>query len=589
MGSRSALSQESRRVAVAFEVGKATNDQKRCAIYTRKSTTAGLSQEWNTLHNQREICSAYIKCQAHKNWVELPQLYDDGGFSGGSLERPALKRLIDDIAAGRIDMVVVYKIDRLSRSLGDFIRLIDTLGKYGASFVSVTQTFDTSDSMGRLVLNILLTFAQFERELASDRTRDKKAALMRRGLYIGGTPPFGYLLAKGGKLDLDPERATLVREMFDRFPNVPAQRLSREFKERGLTTRRFVSNAGIERGGHPIYTNHILKILSNPIYVGHIVHRGDWIKAEIEPLTTREQWDLVQKVKQERFPHNRDPVRNFLLDILHDEQGRRMRIQRGTGRSSADRYYRSEYTSWSRDGVTRRVMVCADRTEALTVSALEAFLVDRIQLKAAILSLGLYSDEIRRMLRMGHTAAKRLRRMDRPQLRALLLALTPRLEVNTSGAELYVSCYELSRFLAWDGAGVFQKAELKPARVADPFHVVKASAFLICGHPQFALPIDACKDQLASPKPWLVELLAEAAALRQFMLANRTKSIAELAREKRIGPSTFARMLRVNYLAPDTQAAIIDGTQPESLTQYKILKGPMPLDWEQQRRLLGFV
>ena len=146
----------------------------RCAIYTRKSTSPAPQIEINTLATQREVCSAYIRCQGHRNWIEVPHKYDDGGFSGGSLERPALKRLVNDVEAGRVDMIVVYKIDRLSRSLSDFVRLID---KYGASFVSVTQTFDTSDSMGRHVLNILLTFAQFERELASDRTRDKKAAL----------------------------------------------------------------------------------------------------------------------------------------------------------------------------------------------------------------------------------------------------------------------------------------------------------------------------------------------------------------------------------------------------------------------------
>lgn len=219
-----------------FFATTATVDQKRCAIYTRKSTAAGLELEVNSLETQREVCSAYINCQSHRNWVELPQKYDDGGFSGGSLERPALKHLLGDIEAGRIDMVVVYKIDRLSRSLGDFIRLIDTLDELGASFVSVTQTFDTSDSMGRLVLNILLTFAQFERELAADRTRDKKAALMRRGLFTGGTPPFGYVLAKGGKLAVEPEGAALVREMFERFPEVAAIDLAREFLARGCLT-----------------------------------------------------------------------------------------------------------------------------------------------------------------------------------------------------------------------------------------------------------------------------------------------------------------------------------------------------------------
>jgi DNA invertase Pin-like site-specific DNA recombinase len=566
----------------------ASSSQKRCAIYTRKSSTAGLALELNSLETQREVCSAYIKCQAHRNWVELAQRYDDGGFSGGNLERPALKHLVDDIEAGRVDMVVVYKIDRLSRSLGDFIRLIDALDQYGASFVSVTQTFDTSDSMGRLVLNILLTFAQFERELAGDRARDKKAALMRRGLYVGGTPPFGYTLAKGGRLVLDPERADLVREMFDRFPSVPANQLAREFRSRGCTTRRFVTKSGRARGGWPIHTSSILNILKNPIYAGYIVHRGDWIKADFEPLTSRAQWDLVQKVRQSRFPAKRDPVGNFLLGILHDEQGRRMKINGGSGRASGDRYYRSEYTSWSRDGITRRVMVNADRTEQLVVSALQAFLVNRVELKDAVLSLGLYSDEIRRLLRMGHTAAKRVKTMDRRQLRAVLLALLCRAEVNTAELRLYISCYELTRLLGWDGVGLFEKSVVKPTRAADRVHVLHAPAFLICGHPRFALPIDPCPAQAGVPKPWLVEMLQQASELRSFMLANRSKSISELAREKRMEPSTFARLLRVNYLAPDIQAAIVDGTQPDDLTCWHILKGPMPLDWEQQRRLLGF-
>src|SRR5688572_23385845 len=165
---------------------------KRCAIYTRKSTDAGLNLEVNSLVTQREVCQAYIRSQAHRNWLELPHLYDDGGYSGGNLERPAMKRLLSDIESGRIDIVVIYKIDRLSRSLTDFVRLMEVLQRYDVSFVSVTQTFDTSDSMGRLVLNILLTFSQFERELASERVRDKKAALKRRGLFTGGTPPFGF-------------------------------------------------------------------------------------------------------------------------------------------------------------------------------------------------------------------------------------------------------------------------------------------------------------------------------------------------------------------------------------------------------------
>jgi hypothetical protein len=377
--------------------------------------------------------------------------------------------------------------------------------------------------------------------------------------------------------------------MFDRFPTIPANQLAKEFRARGCRTKRFVTKGGTQRGGWPIYTSRILTILSNPIYVGYIVHRGDWIKAEIEALTSREQWDLVQEVRRARFPAKRDPIGNFLLGILHDEQGRRMKIHGPTGRSRGQRYYKSEYSSWSRDGITRRVMIDADRAEKLAISALEAFMADRVQLKEAVLSQGLYSDEIRRLLRAGGTAAKRLSQMDRAQLRALLLALVPRAEVNSSELRLYVSCHELTRFLGWDGIGIFDKSIISPKRAPDRVHVIHAPAFLICGHPRFALPIDPRPNQCAEPKPWLVDMLEQAAELHRFMLANRDKSISELARAKRIGPSTFARMLRVNYLAPDIQAAIVDGTQPEHLTCWHILKGPMPLDWEQQRRLLGFV
>jgi site-specific DNA recombinase len=573
---------------MAFQNLTSAAVQKRCAIYTRKSTTAGLELDYNSLDTQREVCSAYIKCQSHRQWTELPQTYDDGGFSGGSLERPALRRLLGDVEAGRIDLVVVYKIDRLSRSLGDFIRLIDTLDRYGASFVSVTQTFDTTDSMGRLVLNILLTFAQFERELASDRTRDKKAALMRRGLFVGGTPPFGYTLAKGGRLIVDQERAGLVTEMFDRFPEVPANQLSREFRARGLATAQYITRRGVRRGGHPITTNQVLNILRNSIYVGFIVHRGDWIKADIEALTSKDQWDLVQEVSRTRFAPATDPIRNNLMGILHDEQGRRMRIQRGTGRSRELRYYKSEYTTWSRDGVTRRVMVSADHTEQLAVSALQAFLRDRVQLKAAVLSLGLYSDEIAQLLRRGNLAAKRVGQMEGSALRALLKAVIPRAEASPTGLKLLVSCHEISRLLSWDGVGTFEASSTRPIRVADRIYEVHAPAFLIAGHPRFMLPISPRASESSAPTPWLVDLLSRATELRAFALANRTKSVAELARAKGLGPSTFARYLRVNYLAPDIQAAIMDGTQPESMTVGALLYGPMPLDWGQQRLVLGF-
>jgi site-specific DNA recombinase len=408
-------------------------------------------------------------------------------------------------------------------------------------------------------------------------------------MFVGGTPPFGYMLTKGQKLELDPERADLVREIFQRFPEVSAGQLVREFSARGCTTRRFITKSGRSRGGWPIYLNHILKIIRNPIYTGFIVHRGEWIKAEFEALVSREQWDLVQEIKLARFPHKRDPVRNFLLGILHDEHGRRMRIQGGTGRSRALRYYKSEHSGWARGGVTRRVMVNADRVEKLAISAVQMLLADRVQVKEAVMSLGLYSEDIRRLLKKGHLAARRTRHMDQLHLRSMFLALTPRVEVTPTELKLFVSCHELSRFLAWDGVGVFEKSVIRaPMMTADRVHVLHAPALLICGHPRFALPIDPCSAQHPEPNQRLVEILRQGAEFREFMLANRTRSISDLAREKDMGSTMFARFLRVNYLAPDIQAAIMDGTQPPGMGRWDMLWGPMPLNWEQQRQVMGF-
>jgi site-specific DNA recombinase len=561
----------------------------RCAIYTRKSVDKALDAPVTSLTAQRDVCQAYVKCQAHRNWVELPYRYDDGGYSGGTLERPALQRMLADIEAGRIDVVVIYKIDRLSRSLTDFVRLMDVLDKYGASFVSVTQTFDTSDSMGRLILNILLTFAQFERELMGDRVRDKKAAMKRKGLFTGGTPPAGYVRGTGGRLKVDPEWAEHIREVFRRLPETTTEQLAREFHARGITTRCFRTRTGAKRGGQRIWGSNLRTILRNPIYAGFFWHHEELIEAQVTPLVSREEWDRAQEILRTRFPLTRDPTRNFLLGILHDEMGRRMKmLGNGPGRSRNYRFYRTEHAGWSRGTGLRNVMVDADRVEELAVSAIQAFLVDRIKLKEAVLSIGLYSDEIGRLLRRGALAARRLELMDNIQRRELFLALVPRAEVTRSALQLLVSCQELSRFLAWDGKGIFRKSVLQPLHGADRFRLVYAPAALICGHPYFILPIKARRQEIGNPDSNLINLLEQAADLRHLMLTNRTKSISELAGENKMGASFFARMVRLNYLAPDIQAAIFDGTQPPSVTRHRLLFGSMPLDWEQQRQLMGF-
>ncbi|MGE5564304.1 MAG: recombinase family protein [Bacillota bacterium] len=560
----------------------------RCAIYTRKSTEHGLDKAVNSLETQRDVCRAYIKCQAHRNWVELPHRYDDGGYSGGTLVRPALNRLVADIESGRIDMVVIYKIDRLTRSLLDFVRLIDVLEKYGVSFVSVTQAFDTSDSMGRLVLNVLLTFAQFERELMSDRVRDKKAAMIRKGLFAGGLPPFGYLVGRGGRLEVDPERASIVKELFDRYPKAGSVReLVSDLADRGCRTRRWVARSGKAKGGQPISAAVVRQILSNPLYAGFLVHRGEWIEAQVAPLVTRGQWDEVQAVRQQRRTV-RDPDRDFLVGILHDELGRRMRMSGSApGHGHKPRYYKAEDRSAGRRR-DRTIFVDAAAAEDVAKCALKAFLADRAGLNRALLSLGRYSDETGRLAARGPVAARRLDLMDRPHLRRLFVALVPRAELTRSELRLYVSCHELGRFLAWNGKGLFGKSPVQPCHGGDRVHLVSAPAQAMCGKKTYLVPIEPLRGPRVDPKPWLIDILGRAAELRQFVLANRDKSLAELAKQKRMGPAQLSRFLRANYLAPDIQAAIVDGTQPPDLTAWDILNGPLPLDWEQQRQLLGF-
>ena len=247
----------------------------RCAVYTRKSTEEGLDQAFNSLDAQREAGESYIHAQRHEGWVLVPELYDDGGYSGGTLERPALKRLLADVEAGLIDVVVVYKVDRLSRSLVDFARIVQVFDAHNVSFVSVTQNFNTTTSMGRLTLNILLSFAQFEREVIGERIRDKVAASKKRGIFMGGAPPLGYR-PENRRLEVVPEEAEQVRFIFRRFLEIKSvTKLTEEITKAGIRTKEFVSNSGVKRGGARMDKKYVYRILHNELYLGKVTHKGN--------------------------------------------------------------------------------------------------------------------------------------------------------------------------------------------------------------------------------------------------------------------------------------------------------------------------
>jgi DNA invertase Pin-like site-specific DNA recombinase len=263
--------------------------KRRCAIYTRKSSEEGLEQEFNSLHAQREACEAYITSQRSEGWVLVRDQYDDGGISGGTLERPGLKRLLEDIEDGLVDVVVVYKIDRLSRSLADFAKLVEVFDRNGVTFVSVTQSFNTTTSMGRLTLNILLSFAQFEREVTAERIRDKIAASRRRGIWMGGVPPFGYRVENRRRVH-DGERAEQALWIFRRFLAVGSGTiLAQEAHERGILTR----------SGRPLDKKAIYRMLGNRTYLGEAPYKGDTYPGEHDGIVDQKTWDRVHAILQE--------------------------------------------------------------------------------------------------------------------------------------------------------------------------------------------------------------------------------------------------------------------------------------------------
>jgi DNA invertase Pin-like site-specific DNA recombinase len=275
-------------------MARSETPKRRCAIYTRKSSEEGLEQEFNSLHAQREACEAYIRSQRHEGWVVIPTAYDDGGFSGGTMERPGLQHLLADIRLGSVDVVVTYKVDRLTRALADFARLIEIFDRHEVSFVSVSQQFNTTTSMGRLTLNVLLSFAQFEREVTGERIRDKIAASKKKGMWMGGNPPLGYDV-RDRKLLVNPAEAETVRGIFALYLELGCVRRLMEAVDRhGWTTKRCATSAGRMRGGRPISRGHLYRILSNPLYIGRIAHKAQLHPGQHEALIEGDTWAAVE-------------------------------------------------------------------------------------------------------------------------------------------------------------------------------------------------------------------------------------------------------------------------------------------------------
>lgn len=317
----------------------------KCAIYTRKSHEEGLDKEFNTLDAQRESCEAYIKSQQHEGWIGNVEKYDDGGFSGGNIERPGLQQLMRDIKYGKVDAIVCYKIDRLSRSLSDFIKMMDVFDEYKVSFVSVTQSFDTSTAMGRLTLNILLSFAAFEREITGERIRDKILASKKKGMWMGGRPPLGYDI-DNRRLVKNTKESKLIRTIFKRFVSLgSAIELAKELNAKKQTTKSWTTVNGNHKLGRPFDKSIIYKILRNRVYLGEIPHKGEFYLGEHPALVTDKLWNQVGSILDsnatKRGNQTRAQTPALLKGLLFDEENNALAPTFANRHGKRYRYYTS--------------------------------------------------------------------------------------------------------------------------------------------------------------------------------------------------------------------------------------------------------
>lgn len=370
----------------------------RCAVYTRKSSEEGLDQEYNSIDAQRDSGHAYIASQRAEGWIPVADDYDDAAFSGGNMERPALRRLMADIEAGKIDVVVIYKIDRLTRSLADFSKMVEVFERYGVSFVSVTQQFNTTTSMGRLMLNILLSFAQFEREVTGERIRDKIAASKRKGMWMGGVPPLGYDV-ENRRLVPNQNEAKLIRHIFQRFIELGSSTtLVKELKLDGATSKAWTTQDGKTRDGKPIDKGLIYKLLNNRTYLGELRHKEQWYPAKHPPIIDPELWEQVHAILatngRVRGNATRATVAYLLKGIVFGNDGRALSPFHTTKKNGRRyRYYIPQRENKEHAG--------ASGLPRLPAAELESAVLD--QLRVILRSPGLLSDMLPQAIKLDPT------------------------------------------------------------------------------------------------------------------------------------------------------------------------------------------
>jgi site-specific DNA recombinase len=566
----------------------------RCAIYTRKSSEEGLEQTFNSLDAQREACLSYIESQRHEGWRALSTTYDDGGFSGGTMDRPALTQLLADVEAGRLETIVVYKVDRLTRSLADFARIVERLEAAGVSFVSVTQQFSTTSSMGRLTLNVLLSFAQFEREVTGERIRDKIAASKRKGMWMGGQVPLGYDL-HDRQLLVNPEEADRVRLIFHLYLDLKCvHRLTVELDKRGIRSKTRLHQTGRTSGGHAFCRGALYAILKNRLYLGEIAHRGAVYPGQQDAIVAPELYDAVQALlaannqAKRTGVYAKDP--SLLAGLLFDDRGHRLTPIHTIRRGKRYRYYVSQAVLQNKTAQQGRVCrIPALEIEQHITRSLETWLATGRELLDQLAPPA--DDTATRTAMLASAKAWRdLGTREPAQVRAFLLATVRRVTVEETAVQIALSRSGMRAVLV-RGTDI-PSTGLAPTRGQedqdDLMQVSIRVRLTRCGGGmRLIVPAgESGGERTTRPNVVLIKAVARAHVWYERLLSGEASSLQAIAREHGVMPRYVRRILRCAFLAPDLVEAILQGRQPPELTLAGLCH-TLPLDWVEQRKEFG--
>lgn len=543
----------------------------RCAIYTRKSSEEGLEQGFNSLDAQREACEAFVLSQQHEGWKLVPTLYDDGGYSGGNMERPALRKLLADIDQKKVNVVVVYKVDRLTRSIADFAKIVEQFDAKGVSFVSVTQQFNTTSSMGRLTLNVLLSFAQFEREVTGERIRDKIAASKAKGMWMGGMPPVGY---RGHErtLVIDPDSAALVNHIFTEYLRLGSVRALKESLDSSgkLTPQGISKKSGRTYGGGQFSRGQLYNLLSNPVYIGQIRHKGQVYSGQHSAIISQELWDTVQAQiadnKQGNLRRQSAPSMSLLAGILFDDQGNRLHPSHSQKQSKRFRYYISApLKSAPRKEAVEGIRVSAQEIETIIINHLKNWLSDHSEL---IEYMTPDAHEVQALTSKANELVADLNAGPKNQY-TLLQSLIIKAELSANKIKLEINTHLLTN------------------KSSNSAHLNIPASLKRCGHSMRLLVGGPKQSHRHTKDLKLINGIVKSLDWLNLLTTGKMKSMQEIAKKEGVSSSYVTRSIYRAFLAPDIVRAIMNGTQPAHLTTDFIKRHtPLPLDWNEQRRLL---